>query len=74
MRLEGIGTLTPNIDDWHLIYDRCGHGQMLAREGLEDLRRAARDIRRYYAQCLSCRLTARLLSRGTVRAASRSAA
>ena len=56
MRLEGIGTLTPRAGCWHLIYDRCGHVQILASEGREDLRGAVHEVHRDYDQCLSCRL------------------
>ena len=57
--MEGIGTLTTRLDCWYLVYERCGHVQILAREGLEDPRRAAHEVHREYEQCLSCRLRTR---------------
>jgi hypothetical protein len=47
---------------WHLVYDVCGHIQVLAREGLEDPEHARRDVLCYYAECLLCRATGRLAS------------
>jgi REP element-mobilizing transposase RayT len=59
MQLEGIGELSDQGTHWHLVYNDCRHDQLFAREGLEDLRRAIREVRRYFAECLSCRLAAR---------------
>jgi hypothetical protein len=69
MRLPGIGTLMLDQNCWRLVYDRCHHSQLLAREGLTDGERVARDIRRYYEHCLSCRLQAQLAARPDVQAA-----
>ncbi len=55
MRLEQIGTLTLHPHYWLLVYDRCGHEQVLARWGLEEFHQVTRDVRRYYAECLTCR-------------------
>jgi hypothetical protein len=59
MQLEGIGELIDRGTHWHLIYDQCRHYQQLAREGIEEPEQAARDILRYFAECLTCRLAAR---------------
>ena len=61
MRLPGIGMLTLDQDCWHVLYDGCGHRQLLAREGLKTHERAASNVRRYYAKCLSCLLAKRML-------------
>jgi hypothetical protein len=59
MRLPGIGELTDMEDYWRLVYESCGHVQVLAREGLEGPERARRDVLRYYAECLLCRAAGR---------------
>jgi hypothetical protein len=56
MRIEGIGTLTPHRDCWRLVYDRCDHVQEFPSVGLEEAEAAAREVRRHYAECLTCRL------------------
>jgi hypothetical protein len=63
MRLPGIGTLILDQDCWQLVYDSCRHTQLVAREGLKHHEDAARDIRRHYAHCLSCRVEAQLMAR-----------
>ena len=60
MQLEGIGKLVDRGTHWHLIYDQCRHDQQLARAGIEAPEQAARDILRYFAECLTCRLAARV--------------
>jgi hypothetical protein len=56
MRMQGVGELTDHDTHWYLAYDDCSHGQVVARVGLEEPERAARFVRRYFAQCLTCRL------------------
>jgi hypothetical protein len=60
MQLEGIGELSDHGTHWHLVYDFCRHYQLFARDGLEDPQRAIREVQRYFADCLTCRLLARV--------------
>ncbi len=62
MRIEVVGELTYHDTYWRLLYDKCRHVQEFARFELEDSlvredpQRAAREVRRHYARCLSCRV------------------
>ena len=56
MHLEHIGRITGHRRYWRLVYEGCGHDQEFARVGLERLDQAIREVRRYYAECLTCRL------------------
>ena len=55
MNIESIGTLTDTSGYWRLVYDSCGHDQVMARCGLEDLDDAAVAVRRHFPKCLICR-------------------
>ena len=54
MRVENIGELTDRGMYWRLLYRQCQHVQFFARLGLEDVERAVREARHYYAQRLNC--------------------
>ena len=60
MQVESVGELIDLKTCWHLVYDRCGHVQVLARlGGLEDAGRVRAYVRRYYARCLICEVEQR---------------
>ena len=59
MHLAHIGELLAVDDCWRLVYDGCGHVQVLARVGLEEPRRAETYVRGDFAYCLSCQLKTR---------------
>jgi hypothetical protein len=56
MHVDGIGELLELGAVWRLRYSACGHVQEIAREGLEEPAQAEHDMRRHFAQCLSCQL------------------
>lgn len=53
--LAEIGELIDLGTHWRMVYDACGHTQEFAREALEKPERAAYEVRRQYAACLTCR-------------------
>ena len=57
MQVQGIGDLIDRGTHWVLVYDHCDHNQEFARIGLEQVRDAVREVRRNYAECLTCLLT-----------------
>ena len=63
MVLSGVGKVLDAGAYWQLIYDRCGHTQVFARLGLEWPEQAEREVRRWYATCLTCQAAARLADR-----------
>ncbi|MCA1647477.1 MAG: hypothetical protein LC797_19135, partial [Chloroflexi bacterium] len=62
MRIDGVGELTYHGTYWRLTYDSCRHVQEFARLDLDDSRarddpeRAALEVQRHYAWCLSCKV------------------
>ncbi|MDQ3811647.1 MAG: hypothetical protein M3336_15305 [Chloroflexota bacterium] len=56
MHVTEIGELTDRQTHWQLVYDQCGHDLEFARLGLDDPEQAVREVRRHYADCLTCRL------------------
>ncbi len=56
MHLENIGQISQHCQYWHLVYDQCGPCPGVRAGSLERLEQAAREVRRYYAECLTCRL------------------
>ncbi len=59
MHLENIGRIIGHRRYWRLVCDGCGHNQEFARVGLERLDKTIRHVRRYDAECLTCRLDKR---------------
>jgi hypothetical protein len=53
--IEGVGELEHAGPCWRLVYSRCTHTQLLAREGIEDPAAAAGYVEREFRQCLICR-------------------
>jgi hypothetical protein len=64
MEIATVGILMPSPDGlfWTLSYSGCAHTQQFARESGQDAERwAVREVRRYYATCLTCQLERRPL-------------
>jgi hypothetical protein len=63
--MDVAGELTDQGTHWQFVYDDCRHVQEFARLELEDAQvrddpqRAALEVKRHYARCLSCRVNQR---------------
>jgi hypothetical protein len=66
IQVHQVGEVTKHGPCWRLLYSYCKHTQDFALEGLEDPQHLVRFVQRYFAECLTCDLIARLSERSAV--------